>query len=54
MKKIMLMTVGLFLILMGVSQAAPMYVDNYLHPKDVNVSQRTVDVIGSNPPDLWV
>jgi len=44
------MALGFLMILVGVSQAAPMFVDNYLHPNDVNDWQRTVDVIGSNPP----
>ncbi len=50
MKKIVIIMLGLFMALGGVSYAAPMYLDNYLHPKDVDIYQRGVDVIGANPP----
>lgn len=46
----MVMIIGFLLTIVGVSQGAPMFVDNYLHPNDINPGQRTVDVIGSNPP----
>lgn len=50
MKRIMVMALGFLMILVGVSQAAPMFVDNYLHPLDINPDQRGIDIIGGNPP----
>lgn len=38
------------LLSFGVSQAVPMFLDNYLHPLDINAFQQPKDIIGTNPP----
>ena len=55
MKKLLTIAIiTAFIASASLALATPMYVDNYLHPNDVDVYQQDYDLIGPNPPyDLY-